>query len=172
VSARSLCNPTAAIVAGGHLWIADTGNNRVLEFDSPWLTWDYANQRYTIKRDADRVFGQSDFTSNDCNLGAAGLCGPRGVAFDARSNLYISDSGNNRIVYHMNPLADGTAERVYGQTDFNNRDCTPEAGGAGAVCDPRGIAVISHVDAWGIDQGDDLYVADAGTTASFSMSTR
>ena len=33
---------------------------------------------------------------------------------------------------------------------------------ATSLCDPRGVAVISHVDGWGIDQGDDLYVADRG----------
>jgi sugar lactone lactonase YvrE len=163
VSARSLCNPAAALVANGYLWIADTGNNRVLRFNPGWLEWDYANQRYTIRRDADSVFGQPDFTSTDCHAGAGGVCAPQGLAVDAHGNLYVSDTGNNRILVDQNPLtADNKAEVVYGQTDFNANGCEPGSGGAASVCDPRGIAVLSHIDPWGIDQGDDLYIADRG----------
>ncbi len=163
VSARSLCNPTAALVHNDYLWIADTGNNRVLRFDAPWLAWDYATKQYTLRRDASHVFGQRDFKSNRCGAGAEGVCGPQGLAIDAHGNLYVSDSGNNRILVDQNPLtADTRAEVVWGQPNFDATQCEPGAGGATALCDPRGIAVLSHVDAWGIDQGDDLYVSERG----------
>ena len=126
-------------------------------------SWDYANQRYTIKRDADYVFGQPDFISNDCRLGADGVCGPQGLAIDAHDNLYISDSGNNRILVDQNPLtADKNAEGIWGQASFDGNACKKGAPDATSVCDPRGIAVLSHIDPWGIDRGDDLYIADRG----------
>jgi sugar lactone lactonase YvrE len=162
LSARSLCNPTAVLVGGSSLWIADTGNNRVLRFDSP----------LTNKQDADQVFGQPDFTSNGCGLGNAGLCAPRGLAIDAHGDLYISDSGNNRIMIDENPQTnDRKAELVLGQPDFNSGDCTPQAGGADKLCDPRGITVLSHLDPWFIDQGDDLYVADRANNRVVLYST-
>jgi hypothetical protein len=91
------------------------------------------------------------------------LCGPQGIALDAHGNLYVSDTGNNRILVDQNPqTTDKTFEMVYGQPDLDTIACIPGTGGAAAVCDPRGVAVFSHVDGWGIDQGDDLYIADHG----------
>jgi sugar lactone lactonase YvrE len=164
LSAASLCHPTAAITAGGNLWVADSGNNRVLEYQAPWYTVDQVHKQIVIKQRADQVFGQTDFVSNSCRLGADGLCAPQGVAFDAHGDLYISDTGNNRILLDQNPSAGGAmkAERVFGQADFNSGDCKPGSGGASTLCDPRGITVLSHIDPWGVDQGDDLYVADRG----------
>jgi sugar lactone lactonase YvrE len=160
VSAHSLCNPTAALVYEDYLWIADTGNNRVLRFSPGWLTYDYSNQQYLQHRDADFVFGQPDFTSTACRAGNDGVCAPSGLAIDAHGNLYVSDGGNNRILVDQNPLtADTHAEAVHGQPDFDSTRC---AGGAAGLCDPRGIAVRSHVDGFGVDQGDDLYIADRG----------
>ncbi len=154
VSAASLCNPSAATVdTAGNLWIADTGNNRVLEFDAPWFEWDPVAKQYVVSATATRVFGQPDFSSAACALGASGLCGPRGVAVDTRANLYVADSGNHRVLHHENPLADGAAERVYGQVDFAHGDCNAGGVGADSLCDPRALVV---------DAAETLYVADRG----------
>jgi len=87
----------------GNLYVADAGNNRVLEYDSP-QTNPVANQ----------VFGQSNSfnSASGCNAGgisAASLClnsnisfgiGPpnRGLATDSVGNLYAADTANNRVL--------------------------------------------------------------------------
>lgn len=154
LDAAALCRPTAAVQdPSGNLWIADTGNNRVLEYLYPWVQYDYTNKAWVTKARADRVFGQPDFGASACAAGAAGLCGPRGVAVDGAGSLYVSDSGNNRIIHHQNPLADAIADRVYGQADFSGTACNAGGVGPDSLCDPRGLAV---------DANGDLYVADHG----------
>jgi len=156
LSASSLCGPTAAFAESfGPLWIADTGNNRVLRFDYPWLEYDSVEKRYVVKEDADAVYGQPDFVSNGCAAGADGLCGPRGIArVGSSGRLYISDSGNNRIVRHDAPLSDGTADLVIGQPDFVTVDCNSGGRDAHSLCDPRGIRYRY--------QSGQMFVADRG----------
>jgi hypothetical protein len=84
----------------GNLYVADVGNSRVLEYDSP-LTTD------TV---ADRVFGQAgSFTTGDCNKGgvvsASTLCEGGWVSADIAGNLYVSDRANSRVVEYDAPVA-------------------------------------------------------------------
>ena len=62
---------------------------------------------------ADPVFGQggsfSSSTANHGGLSASSLSSPTGVAVDASGNLYVADSGNNRVVEYDLPLATPTA---------------------------------------------------------------
>src|SRR5208283_6088219 len=95
-SASSLCTPYGVTVdSSGNLYVADYGNSRVLEYNTP-LT--------THKTTADAVFGQGeDFTSSQCNFGGTSasqesLCSPSGAAVDSRGNLYVADTSNNRVL--------------------------------------------------------------------------
>ena len=96
VNASSLNSPIGiAVDAAGNLYVADMGNLRVLEYDSP----------FTTDTVADRVFGQPDFLKhNVCTLGASGLCLPQGVALDLSGHLYVADTGNNRVLEYDSPL--------------------------------------------------------------------
>ncbi|MBN1139472.1 MAG: DUF11 domain-containing protein [Anaerolineae bacterium] len=99
LSADSLNLPTAvAISADSVLYIADTSNHRVLEYDAP-LTGDTT---------ADLVFGQQgSFTTNQMNNGgrsAESLRSPWGIAVDAAGNLYLADSDNNRALVYLKPV--------------------------------------------------------------------
>ncbi len=153
-SAASLCNPTAASIDGpGNLWVADTGNNRVLRYDAPWFAYDVAQKRYVTKSAADAVYGQATFAAAECAAGTDGLCAPAGVAIDAGSRIAISDGGNHRIVYHVNPLADVHADLVFGQATFAGASCNAAAGGADRLCDPQALAY---------DDDGNLFVADRG----------
>ncbi|MBP8242877.1 MAG: hypothetical protein KAX36_10890, partial [Thermoflexales bacterium] len=117
------------------VYVADTGNNRVLGFRS----WDSPRP--------DVIFGQPDEFSSaangDCNLGmyiptsASRLCltaFPFGTNVaeqwmflnfdvDAAGNLYVPDIYNNRVVGYRNPFAGGApdtrAAMVWGQDDAN-----------------------------------------------------
>jgi DNA-binding beta-propeller fold protein YncE len=153
-SAASLCSPAGAFVDGpGNLWVADTGNHRVLRYDAPWFEYDYGQKRYVTKSAADAVYGQATFTTAVCAAGTDGLCGPTSVAVDAGSRVAISDGGNHRIVYHVNPLADAHADLVFGQTTFAGTSCNGPASGTDRLCDPQALTY---------DGDGNLFVADRG----------
>src|SRR5262249_30322382 len=116
VDADTLCGPQGvAVDRAGNLFVADTGNNRVVEFNHP----------FTSDGFADRVYGQAgSFFTNQCHLSssltapptAGSLCFPFGVAIDPKGNLYIADSENNRLVEYNNALTNtSTPNLVFGQ---------------------------------------------------------
>jgi uncharacterized protein (TIGR03437 family) len=74
-----------AVDSSGNLYIADTNNNRVLEF---------SNGELGAIAGFSGVAGFSGDTGPAIN---AQLNLPAGVAVDAAGNLYIADTGNNRI---------------------------------------------------------------------------
>lgn len=131
--------------AAGNLYVADSDNGRVFEFDDP-LTTDMV---------ADRVFGQPDFTTVGCNTGgrsAISLCSPQSAALDAAGNLYVSDTGNNRVLVYFSPLTtDAVADIVIGQPDFSTS--IEAAPSRTTFYYPRGVA---------LDSAGNLYVGDAG----------
>jgi sugar lactone lactonase YvrE len=142
-SAGSMCTPTGVAVDGvGNVYVTDMTNNRALEYDLPLST-------DTI---ADRVFGQSNYTSKNAGSGTNGLNQPYGIAVDGSGHVYISDFGNNRVLeYNMPSTTDSIADRVFGQPNFNNN--TPNTGGvsASSLRNPSGVA---------LDGMGNLYVAD------------
>ena len=110
LSASSLCDPDGlAVDASGDLYIADSNNNRVLEYQTP----------LTNGTTADVVFGQGgSFNSSNVNNGGVGansLSGPDGLAVDSAGNLYVADNNNNRVLEYNTPLtSDTTADAVFG----------------------------------------------------------
>jgi len=139
-----LCRPVGVALDGSNnLYVADTGNNRVLEYDTP----------ITSDTTADRVFGQPDFTTSGSNAGglsATSLSFPEGVAIDSTDNLYVADTGNNRVLEYDTPItSDTTADRVFGQPDFFSLESSPVS--ETSLFSPVGVA---------LDSTDNLYVAD------------
>jgi hypothetical protein len=97
---------------GGGLWIADTGNRRVLH----WSGMPARNGQ-----PADLVLGQGDFAHRDENAGqvdAASLRWPHAIAF-WRGRLCVADAGNNRVLIwsHMPARNHAPADRLLGQSD-------------------------------------------------------
>jgi hypothetical protein len=93
-SARSLFYPVDVAADNYlHIYVADMGNHRVLRFPPP----------FKDDPEADRVFGQGgDFTTRAPNkggvVGAGSLRFPSGVAVGPEYTLFISDTGNNRVL--------------------------------------------------------------------------
>ena len=140
-----LCGPYAlALDAAGNLYVADTDQHRVLEYDTPLVT----------DVTPDRVFGQrGSFTTIGCNQGgldAGSLCGPQSVAVDANGNLYVAERQNARVLEYDQPLTtDVTADRVFGQQgSFTTADCNPVAGDPNTFCPPDGVATDGAGNLW------------------------
>jgi len=120
-----------AFDSGGNLWLTDEGNNRVLEYTTPFSTG----------QGASLVIGQSNFTSADPGSAATGLFEPLGVTFDASGNLWVSDSSNHRIQEYTAPFTTGEAASTM-------------IGRSGGSANPYAIAFDSSGDLWftnGID---------------------
>jgi len=145
ISASSLNFPTGvAVDAQGRLYVADAGNNRVLEYTAP-LTSDMA---------ANGVFGQggSFTTTAVLPVTAASLRGPFGVALDTQGRLYVTDNGNNRVLGYDTPLTSTTAQRVFGQGGSFTTNTANQGGlGPASLKGPTGVA---------LDTQGHLYVAD------------
>jgi sugar lactone lactonase YvrE len=127
-----------AFDAKGDLWVADELNNRVLEFVPP----------FTNFMTASLVLGQSNYTGNQGGDAATNLTQPNGLAFDAQGNLWVSDSGNNRVLEFTTPFSSGmAASLVLGQATFG----TDGSGNSAATLDyPFGLA-FSNGNLWVAD---------------------
>jgi uncharacterized protein (TIGR03437 family) len=148
----SLSQPRGvAIDPAGNLWVADTGNHRVLRYAAATLGT-------AAPVAADTVTGQKDFFSGSANNGgnvsAQGFDTPVGLAFDGANNLYVADFRNSRVLRFAGPVAPAAvslaASAVWGQSNFASRG-VPQQASASTIAGPEGIAV---------DGSGSLYVAD------------
>ena len=163
-AADTLCNPAGvAVDPQGNLYVADSSNSRVLEYDQP-----FGSGKIT-DLDADLVFGQhGSFTTTIPNQG--GVSGDSlssqifGVGTDPAGNLYVADSGNNRVLEFSAPviLSNTSADAVFGQgNNFSSNTCNFDGGcnsvecftTADALCNPSGAAVNS---------AGNIFIADSG----------
>jgi uncharacterized protein (TIGR03437 family) len=74
-----------AVDAQGNLYIADTGNNRIRQVSTSGTVTTVAGN------------GVAAFRGDGGVATAASLSAPTGIAVDAAGNLYIADTGNNRV---------------------------------------------------------------------------
>jgi uncharacterized protein (TIGR03437 family) len=167
LSNSALAQPRAiAFDSAGNLWVADTGNNRVLRFPSAVLDG-------RTSPEADLVVGQKDFTSSQANQGgvvsAVGLSSPDGIAIDSSNNLYVSDFSNGRVVKFSAPLSGSDAAvGVFGQASLTARVIQPAsnasmAGPAGLAVSPAGSLYVS------VPTENRVMVFDAGSTTASTV---
>jgi uncharacterized protein (TIGR03437 family) len=136
-----------AVDAGGNLYVADSGNGRVLRYPSPF------DQEGQIRPDL--VLGQASFFLKVTDATSRTMSRPHAVALTVDGHLVVSDAAHNRILFFRKPeggdFSNGqAAEKVFGQPNFStiNPGTTQNR-----VFSPRGIA---------LDTDDRLYVCDLG----------
>ena len=160
-----------ALDALGNLYIGDAVNDRVLEFNAPYAQFNHTCTPGDpcVAGAANLVFGQPDFSSGAIGSGASGMNLPTDVIADSGGNVYISDQGNERVLFYLNPLATGAKclnpgqpgcagdvvpDRVFGQgpsgVDYASHDFGV---GVALMHEPAGLA---------LDSNGNLYIADAG----------
>lgn len=126
-----------AIDAQGNLYVTDTWNARVVKLDpqgNALMQWGIGRETFDGGRRATSTGGTLDANAAD----PLGFYGPRGIAVDAQGRVYITDTGNNRVV-----VTDSAGSFLY-QWGY--------AGSApGAFNEPIGI---------GVDADGNVYVGD------------
>jgi len=153
-TASSLCVPAGvALDSMGELYIADSSNNRVLEYSFP-----------SINTTANLVLGQANFTTTVAGLSKTALDDPQDVAPDSAGNLYVVDGGSNTRVLEFNaPLTtDAAAARVFGQSNFTTGGCDSLGVTANSLCAPTGVA---------LDGSNRLYIVDQGNSRVLEYNT-
>lgn len=147
-TASSLCRPVGlALDENGNLWVADSGNGRVLRFPAPFAAQASMPQ-------ADIVLGQPNFTTRITDPTAGTMAAPYGIAYSPDNGLLVSDVSHNRVL--LFPKAGGTftngmqASKVIGQPDFSTID-------SGA--DDNRLSSPHHI---ALDSDGRVYVADTG----------
>ncbi|MEX0616989.1 MAG: DNRLRE domain-containing protein [Candidatus Woykebacteria bacterium] len=87
--------------ATGNVWIADSGNHRVLRFPAGSNT-------------ADLVLGQSGFTSRSAGSGLNRLSTPSVVRVNSSGSVYVTDEGNSRVMRFKAPFTNGMNGEIFG----------------------------------------------------------
>ncbi|MGC4088756.1 MAG: carboxypeptidase regulatory-like domain-containing protein [Polyangiaceae bacterium] len=125
-----------------NLYLVDPYNNRVLRYDDP----------FTKDNLPDKVWGQGDYTSRECNRGFGAPAGDwlctgdldsLGTGFYSAgvdvlpdgSAIWVADNANNRVL--RIPTSGTTANLVLGQPDMvTNNGCD---GTLGTLCNPKAV---------------------------------
>jgi uncharacterized protein (TIGR03437 family) len=130
-----------AVDSAGNVYVADTGNHRVRRVDT-------AGNIATIAGN-----GATDFLPDDSAGINSSLSDPRGVAVDSAGNVYISDTGHNRV-----------------RKLFPTGAITTIAGHDGTCCysGDNGLALTAQLNQPAglmVDAAGNVYVADTGNSA-------
>ena len=162
LSANSMTNPYWAVLDSlGNLYVTEYPNNRLTVYQ-PGLTTASLVMGQGINAGGVLSPVGSQVTSGpvpnfqlsggNTNGGpnAASMSSAIGVALDSFGGMYVSDNGNNRVLYY--PSGSTTATRVYGQSG-SFTTVTSNTGGitANSLFSPYGLNV---------DNQNNLYVAD------------
>lgn len=119
----------------GRLWVTDQSNHRVLMYEA-------ASFRGT-QPFPDVVLGQPDFITGTSGLSATKMNGPRSVFVDSSDRLWVSETGNDRVLRFdnvSNKSSGASADGVLGQVNFTTSTSGTTASKFNSI---RGITVSS-----------------------------
>lgn len=165
-----LSNPTGlAVDTAGNLYVADTGNNRILRFPQPF------NPANANQLPSSLVIGQKTLATSTANFNGIGTstlntsiggASRTGIALDASGNLWVADSGNNRVLrFPASVLAGGApfpaADLVLGQANFTTSTAATTRTTLSALGGPNGVAVDTAGNVYVTDQASRVMVYNA-----------
>jgi len=170
-----LNQPTCvAVDPDGNLWVADSGNGRVVRFPKPF------DQPPTARRTANLVLGQLSFTSKNTDPTSRTMRHPAGIAFLSSGSVLVSDLLHHRVLRFRKPqggdLSNGqAADAVFGQSSFTE-SARRVARELNRLSNPKGLAVDSSDRVYvtelttptGVAGGDRLVVFSEGNSASLT----
>ncbi|MGA2150419.1 MAG: hypothetical protein ABSH49_36325, partial [Bryobacteraceae bacterium] len=171
VFTTGLSYPTGLAVYKGDLYVADSGNNRVLRYKAPFAQYAQTGSYPT----PDLYVGQPSLKSNTANYPsgaptAQGLSfspgGPvllASIAFDSSGNMWVTDPGNRRVLmFPAAAVASGggllTATVELGQLDFVSLQPALNPANSSSQQTANQFAVPSQLI---FDAAGNLYVSDA-----------
>lgn len=134
-----------AIDAQGNLYIADTGNNRVVEISAQ-------SQTQTVIAGT----GTAGNSGNGGLATAATLKAPAAVTVGPSGLIYIADTGNN-VVRVVDPVSGDISLFAGGATTV----CATASDSEGDVC-PAAQAALSSPGGLAVDIFGNVYIADTG----------
>ncbi len=161
--------PSGLAVYQGDLYVADAGNNRVLRFRKPFAATDQS---------PDLCIGQPSFSTTTTNYPTGQFASPsdKGIAlnnngtvftaaitFDTQGNLWLTDSGNNRVLRYAakdisgNNVFAPVANLEIGQLDFFSKQPALALNGVGRLT----LNQLATPAAIAFDALGRLYAADA-----------
>jgi uncharacterized protein (TIGR03437 family) len=161
-----LAGPSGLAVLNSDLYVADSGNNRVLRFRSPFSA--PAGQ----PQFPDLCIGQPSFQTRTANapngaISEKGLSSPGALRFDKAGNLWVADTGNNRVLEYL--AADiakpATTFSVVAKLEIGQLDLISKADPL-QPSDAQRINQLQSPTAVNFDSTGRLYIADASSAFS------
>lgn len=163
VSSSTVSTPSGITFdKNGSLWVADSGNYRILRFDKP----------FSNNQTASLVLGHEDFTTGGEGISsnASSFRDPYGLTFDFQGNLWMSDSGNNRVLEFVPPFTNGQrASLIFGQTSYNAGAIDTAGHTASSLNQPQGIAFDSDGNLWVSDSANNRILVYKSNTSKSSQ---
>jgi sugar lactone lactonase YvrE len=138
-----------AMDAAGNLYVADSGNCRVLQFRPPFST----------NMNASLILGEAPQGDGSCATGPSAVDGPSSVALDAHGDLWVVEA--NRVAEFTPPFSNGmSASVVVGQASASGDPCNG-GGATGASGNPPATAEnLCNGIAAAFDSKGNLWVSD------------
>ena len=166
--------PSGLAVDGGDLYVADSGNNRVVRYRTPFAqTTQFPFPDLAIGQLNTSSGRNPNYPTNSVNAQGLALNGAvAGLAFDSSRNLWVIDGGNTRILrFNVNDLQSGisgglTADRVLGQADFISNTALSSSDTASLYKLDKFIAP-SALAFDPFDPNGNLFVGDSGRALVF-----
>ena len=138
IEARLFAPTAVAVDAASNVYVADTGNGRVRRIDAD------TGEITTI------AGGGGDYPGDGGPASEARLRAPEGLAVDATGNVYVADTGNNRVC--KIDISTGIITTVAGTGDQ----------GYGGDGGPASEALLQQPMGLALNTAGDVYVADSG----------
>jgi RHS repeat-associated protein len=156
-----------AVDAKGNLWVLDSGNSRVEEFNEKGeyvqkfgsegqgngqllypagIAVDSKSNVWVVEGNNDRVqeFNEKgEYLKKFGSIGSGNgqFSGPLGIAIDAKGNVWVADTGNSRV-QEFNEK--GEYQKAFGS----------KGSASGQMSSPEGVTIDPHGNVWVADKGN------------------